>query len=143
RFFPVAPIPSTSLEQSWDYAFDRARQVVLGLTNRSERPVLVSLTGGLDSRSTLAATRGLWDKLTFFTYVSGQHPQHELDVKVASDNAAILEMRHQTVSYKDIAPNPIVMNAIKSNTFIVHQWNFASAYFEILGNQRYLHVRTN
>jgi len=143
RFFPIAPIVPTSLEESWDFAFTRAKQVVSGLANRLERPVLMSLTGGLDSRSTLAATKGLWDKLDFFTYVSGQHPQHELDVMVASDIAAILGLRHQTVAYADISPNPHVINAIKSNSFSVHQRNLSCAYFEFFGNQRYVHVRTN
>ncbi|MCD0501732.1 hypothetical protein [Bordetella petrii] len=143
RFFPTDHIPVTSLEESWDHAFSRAQQVVRGLTLRSERPVLVSLTGGLDSRSTLAATRGIWEKLDFFTYVSGQHPQHELDVLVASDLAAILGLRHQIIAYGHLTPDPKVMEAIKSNSFSIHQRNLSCAYLEHFGSHRYVHVRTN
>lgn len=141
RFFPLEPIEPSNLIQSWDYAFSQAHQAVCGALNR--RPVLLSLSAGLDTRTSLAATRGIWPKLTFFTYHGGRSPLHQLDVLVASDIARSLGLRHLVVDYCDLAPDPSVMEAIGHNTFASHSHQLACAYHRHFGPHKFLHFRTN
>jgi hypothetical protein len=145
RFFPLEPIEPCEIEESWDYAFARARQAVAGAAKR--KPVLVSLTSGLDSRTTLAATRGLWPKLTFFTYRRGRTGSYlraqKLDVLVASDIARSLGLRHLEIDYSRLVPDPSVMAAVRSNSFHSHQQVLACAYHRQFGGHRYIHFRTN
>ncbi|GAB1579127.1 hypothetical protein [Bordetella petrii] len=141
RFFPIEPIEESTIEDSWDFAFSEAHKVVESLTRRT--PVLVSLTAGLDSRSTLAAARGLWDKLSFFTYTNGAHPKHRLDSRVAQDIAAVLKLKHQLIAYKWYKADPDLMAAVQSNTFCHHQHILACAYYDTFGPQHYVHIRTN
>lgn len=141
RFFPLEPIPATTIEESWALALSRASQVIASL--RARTPVLVSLTAGLDSRTTLAATRDIWDKLDFFTYTDGAVPQHKLDVRVASDIAAVLKLKHQLVAYGKLTPATEMMDTIRSNTFCSHQYVLSCAYNKQFGAHRYVHVRTN
>lgn len=141
RFFPLEPVPTCALEEAWDFAFSRARRVTSGSMQR--RPLLLSLTAGLDSRTTLAATRGLWPELTFFTYKGPHLPPHERDVLVALDIARALGLRHLTLDYSGFVPDPSVLAAIKCNTFSSHAHMLACAYHHFLGGHKYLHIRTN
>src|SRR5690606_30903375 len=69
--------------------------------------------------------------------------QHKLDVRVASDIAAVLKLKHQLIAYGKLVPEPEIMEAIKSNTFCAHQHVLSCAYNKHFGVNRYVHVRTN
>lgn len=141
RFFPLEPIEPSTMEQSWDYAIYRAHQVVSGALRR--KPLLLSLTAGLDSRTTLAATRGLWPQLTFFTYRSGQSRSHTVDALVASQIARSFGLRHYMLNYYSLVPDPTLMEAIAHNTFGHHGPKLACAYHRHFGAHKFLHFRTN
>lgn len=140
RFFPLEAVPAVTIEAAWDLAFTRARQAVGAFVKRS--PVLISLTAGLDSRTTLAAVREHWPDITFFTYNRG-HPGHLIDSQVAIDIAASAGLRHDYLHFEDQAPNPALLKLLKDNSFGSHMHKLSCAYHAHFGEYKYLHVRTN
>jgi len=141
RFFPIEPIDACTINESLDFALSQAHRVVSGAMKR--KPILLSLTAGLDSRTTLAATRGLWPGLTFFTYRGSDLASHGRDILVASDIARTLGLRHLKLDYAELIPDPWVIAAIKDNSFGSHQHKLACAYHRYFGGHRLVHVRTN
>ncbi|HEX7034363.1 MAG TPA: hypothetical protein VF210_01235 [Pseudomonadales bacterium] len=140
RFFPAARVPETGIEDAWALAFDRAATTIRALAARHN--LVLSLTAGLDSRTTLAASRGLWRKLKFFTYVG--RPEDHLEARVASDVAKRLRLDHFLVDYSDrFVVNGTVRAAISCNAIIQHKPKVACAYHHQLGQHRYLHIRSN
>jgi hypothetical protein len=107
------------------------------------RKVLVSLTGGLDSRTTLAAGRDSWSHSTFFTYSHsrGRHGQR-VDIKVAADLARRLGLRHVVVDYSD-NESETMLGIVKDNAYTSHQRQLACGYHRRFGEHLYLHVRSN
>ncbi|HLT90455.1 MAG TPA: hypothetical protein VKZ85_05850 [Woeseiaceae bacterium] len=140
RFFPDVPIPETSIQAAWAFAFERANATVGALARR--RDLLVSLTAGLDSRTTLAAIRDNWPHVTFFTYAGG--PNDRVDMQVATALAKALGLRHILVDYSDrYQANKAVFAAIQQNTFSRHKKKLACAYHSHFGEHKYLHIRSN
>jgi Queuosine biosynthesis protein QueC len=139
RFFPRAVIPETGIERAWDVAFDRAGAVISALSER--RKVLVSLTGGLDSRTTLAAGRDSWSHLTFFTYTRGKR-EERVDVNVATDLARRLGLRHDVVRYSG-NESQTILGIVKDNNYTPHKPPVAGGYHRRFGEHVYLHVRSN
>lgn len=140
RFFPDAPIPEVGIEQAWDLAFSRADSTVKALAKRQK--LLVSLTAGLDSRTTLAASRASWPHLLFFTYNRGNH-KHQVDTGVALDLTTALGLPHTIVRYSQSEPNRRMLKLIAENAFTSHQRKVACAYHRQFGEDVYLHIRSN
>lgn len=140
RFFPKTALPEIGIEEAWDLAFDRARTTVRALAER--RKLLVSLTGGLDSRTTLAAVRDSWPILLFFTYNRGDL-KHRLDNAVAGDLSNLLGLRHIVVRYAPRGGDPAMLDILRANTFLSHQQGVACAYHERFGEGAFLHIRSN
>lgn len=139
RFFPLAAIPETGIEEAWDLAFDRAGTTIEALAKR--RNLLLSLSAGLDSRTSLAACRKLWPHIKFFTY-HGQ-PKDEIDASVAPVLAKALGLQHVFVHYPPDVLNRAVLKIISANTFTPHKRRLASAYHSCFGEHLYLHIRSN
>lgn len=141
RFFPREEIEPCSPDECWDFAFARAHRVIGSCLRR--KPVLLSLTAGLDSRTTLAATRGLWQDMNFFTYERENSRSLRCDARVSSDIAHRLNLRHRVIDYTNFVPDPDAMAAIAQNTFSTHGHKLACAYLAEFGSNRFLHIRTN
>jgi hypothetical protein len=140
RFFPKAAIPETGIEEAWDFAFNRAGASIRALAER--RKLLVSLTAGLDSRTTLAACRDSWPHLLLFTYSRGVH-KHRVDTNVAVDLTKALGLRHELVRYSQHEPDQAMLKVLADNAFTSHQPNVACAYRRRYGEDAYLHIRSN
>lgn len=140
RFFPVEPVPTVSIETAWEVAFSRAQAAISAFSRR--RRLLVSLTAGLDTRTTLAALRGSFPQLSFFTY-NGGVPSHLIDTRVAADIAARFGLRHECLDYSAYQPDPRMLSVLKDNSFTNHGPRLACAYLQRFGTGNWLHVRTN
>lgn len=141
RFFPQSRVPKISIDRCWDFAFERAAATITALART--RRLVMSLTAGLDSRTTLAACpRDIWPHITFFTY--NGCPKDQLDVNVAEALAKALGLRHVIVDYSvRYRPDEAVAAAIRCNTFTSHKRKLACAYHSQLGEHVYLHLRSN
>lgn len=143
RFFPVGPIPEQSIEEAWSFAFDQAPRAIHGLLLRT--PVIVSLSAGLDTRTTLAASRELWPRLGFFTYLQ-KGPMRAgdlIDMAVARELAGRLGLRHEEIDLASYQPDKKLLAVVAANTFTRHIQSLASAYHERFGAHRVVHIRTN
>lgn len=92
RYFPREPVRSVALEDATEIIADILVQSVRLLCGKSK--LAVSLTGGLDSRMTLAATRGQGDRVTYFSYSST--PEEEADAAFAAKLCEALRLPHET-----------------------------------------------
>ena len=139
RFFPISVLPETGIEDAWDLAFDRAGTTIEALAKR--RNLLLSLSAGLDSRTSLAACRNLWPEIKFFTY-HGQ-PKNEIDARIAPVLAKSLGLQHVFVHDSRDVSNTEVLKIISANTFTTHKRRLAGAYHSCFGEHFYLHIRSN
>lgn len=94
RFWPRGTPRELSVEQAAARVGRKLSASINALVVR-ERPVLLSLTRGLDSRTTLAATRKHRLLVETFTYANGDY--HASDHQFAEIFAPALGMRHRTV----------------------------------------------
>ena len=140
RFFPLESIPTVSIESAWELAFARAGAAVAAWAGR--RSLLLSLTGGLDSRTTLAAVRDSWSQMDFFTYDRGEASQ-EIDRRVAADIATRLGLRYSEVDFSRDTLDAGLLEIVKDNSHGNHSRKLACAYRARFGTDRFLHVRTN
>tara|TARA_R110002020_G_scaffold143823_6_gene316406 strand:+ start:11429 stop:12835 length:1407 start_codon:yes stop_codon:yes gene_type:complete len=92
RFWPRGDIAEMSVEEAAQRVADIMTATMDGLTNR-RRPVLFSLTAGLDSRLSLAASRRHVDSLECFTFSNGDH--HRIDMEFALSAAPLLGLSHR------------------------------------------------
>lgn len=139
RFFPKTAIPERAIDEAWAFAFDRAGTTIAALAGR--RNLLLSLSGGLDTRTTLAASRASWPHLAFFTYFGS--PKHRIDAKVAEAIAATLGIRHTFVSDTPQAMDKAVLRIVRHNNLTSHKPQLACAYHRQFGEHHYVHVRSN
>jgi hypothetical protein len=144
RFFPVAEIPSTTLDDAWAFAFDQAGRALDALGRRT--PVLVSLTGGMDTRCTLAAARPAWPRLRFFTYIDRRaeiRARHQIDSAIAADLAHTLGLQHESIVFDVRDPDPLLNEVLSANAFYHHRRPLAVAYLRQFGAHPWVHARTN
>ena len=143
RFFPLDPVPPCALETAWDFALDQAGRAMRLLASRNR--ILMSLSGGLDSRTTLAAARPVWDRVEFFTYhETGSNPERlRIDLHIARDIVARLGLRHTELAMSRFQPPPEALLALRENVFTRHMHGVASAYLTVFACREYVHVRSN
>ncbi len=137
--------------QLGERAVDEAAGIVTELTSGqmrflvdTGRPVAVSLTGGLDSRTTLAASREVAGDLDFFTYCAPGNPANEDDLAVARTIADAAGITHRVIELPadSAGEDERIMRALAENTFLQHLFVLAAAYRREF-SQETIHVRSN
>ena len=96
RFYPHTPIGHTKADAEYRETIRR----IAGILNRTmdliaqkwQAPA-ISMTGGMDSKATLAAAHGLYDRFRYFSYVS--MPGEQPDADAAHKIAAALGIDHR------------------------------------------------
>ena len=68
------------------------------ISEKWEKPA-ISLTGGCDSKTTLACTNGLYDKFSYFSYISSE--SEEVDAIAAKKICDALGLKHTTYMIPD------------------------------------------
>lgn len=79
RFYPRRPLQRADLDDSLVEAFSGLMRSQVEILAR-RYPLSVSITGGFDSRVTLAATTGNLDRADFFTYVEVSAQEREAEI---------------------------------------------------------------
>ena len=73
RFYPTSPHPEFSTKEEYDTAINQAKDILhknLELVTKKWPRAAISLSGGTDSKTTLASSNGLYDKFTYFSFQS-------------------------------------------------------------------------
>lgn len=102
RFFPTRDIVERPLSEILDIVCPMFRSQLDWAAEHY--PLAIALSGGLDTRLTLAASRDIADRALYFTWQVGSMAVHVEDMAVASQLTAHLGLRHQEVrgaTYKD------------------------------------------
>jgi hypothetical protein len=138
RIWPRRSIRSRSVEDVSEELCTLFRGQVENLVNRN-RPVLVSLTGGMDSRTTLSVAHSYGDKIKYFTY--GGPERTARDVKKATELASQLGLDHKVVEMADEIP-AFWKAVFDSNGFNRHRRGLPPVYATHFSDDT-IHIRTN
>jgi len=96
RFFPVAAPPTLTSTDSVEHRIEQLAEIlsssIQAITKKWSRPA-ISLTGGTDSKTTLAAASEVYDELKFFSFES--KPSEELDAEAAAELCRTLGLPHE------------------------------------------------
>lgn len=95
RFYPVKPHPECKTEQECEAALQQAYQILhknLEMIPKKWERCTISLSGGMDSKTTLACANGLYDKYSYFSFqskdteVTDSLAAHEICEKIGVDH---------------------------------------------------------
>lgn len=117
---------------------------LLDLVEQGQSP-LVSLTAGLDSRTTLALTYPVRHKLTYFSYVThrpGRESASEPDMEFARDLCEDHGLRHEVVTVDTVLGKGALSDVMRDNSRRVHAPSIAAAYRDQLPFDS-VHIRSN
>ena len=96
RFYPHTPIQPVKDEAEYRQTISRIAQILrstMVLICQKWQAPAVSMTGGMDSKATLAAAHGCYDRFRYFSYVS--MPGEKPDADAAHRIAAALGIDHR------------------------------------------------
>jgi hypothetical protein len=143
RFYPVEPLRTTPVKLSCEKAILLMNSAIKGLRHRFPSMV-VSLTAGLDSRTTLAVTRPDADRLRFFTYF-GSLREDAVDRLVAERLAEDLGLRHHVLHVgSDNSEVPTTFTDLcREHSLYLHHRRASYAYIKHFEPGRDVHLRSN
>ncbi len=108
----------------------------------SGRPVAMSITAGLDSRVSLAASHDVHDAVRYFTYRREDVPSDGVDVATASSMAEALHLRYGVLEVPASVAAPELDAAIREATFLSHGRRIVAAYRAAFSPDT-IHLRSN
>ena len=95
RFFPVRPHPEYKTEEEIDQGVRRVAELLhngIECCTKKWKRCAISLTGGTDSKTTLACANGLYDKYSYYSFHS--KPQELVDAEGAKTLCRQLGLQH-------------------------------------------------
>lgn len=99
RFWPVEPVSGTAIGEAGDIAIQGAAEILQNsMTLASSKWDLpaISLTGGCDSKTTLACANGRYPSFRYFSYVSS--PEEDVDATAAAKIAERMGLEHDVIN---------------------------------------------
>ncbi len=140
RYWPRAPIPGLPIGHAADTLAQTMRNAFRHLLRRHNP--LISLTAGIDSRTTLAISRG---KARYFTYYrSDDRDTDALDRDFAIAIRDRFGIEHDLLTPRIGKPMPSGYQALlEENTALPHIRTLSFRYFERYGDRDFVHVRSN
>ena len=141
RIFPRGPLPMLDPAGAAALVAPALRGQVLSLV-ATGRPVAMSLTGGLDSRVSLAASRPARHGIRYFTYRRQSRQATEWDVAQASEIAAELGLCYEVIHAPAAGLARELAEEIKRATILSHGRAIVAAYRRTFRSDT-IHVRSN
>lgn len=150
RFYPRKNIDIYTIQES----VEEISPLIYGqLKKLSEKHTfLLSLSGGIDSRTSLAFTRDFRDKFMYFTYSKKSSTASknsikslEIDKQLVKDIVTNLGLRHKFITiddHKESYDLQSFFEVLRKNTFTNHSFRLAKLYYDHFPDQR-LHIRSN
>lgn len=153
RYFPRKELLEENINEVIDILVEETEKQ-MNLISKSNK-MLFSITGGMDSRSSLALSKKYKDSIHFFTYYymhsldsnfKGNKSLH-LDRAIVKSIAENLSLNHKFVPIDyamamDKAHQQFV-KVLRKNTFLNHNTLLAKLYLDNYGDDNYLHLRSN
>lgn len=143
RFWPREDIKEQSIKTVVKKVVEDSQIQVELLLN--SRQIITSLTGGADSRTTLAILRKYIEKIKFFTYSRSQSHITNTDNLIVDSIVKNLNLNHEkfSIESKDIGENFEELKSILSkNTFMNHSYILAQQYLNRYSDSDLIHIRS-
>jgi hypothetical protein len=146
RCFPRDDLEPRTVADAVDDVLPLLQRQLELLAARS--PLVVSLTGGLDSRTTLALTRSISDQVDYFTYdAEGGETESKkamrADAAAAREIAAALGLRHHSITAPFEAPPEPLAGVMDRNSKRISAPELYAAHRQYDGGCQGLHIRSN
>ena len=97
RFYPVKPLCVNTTTEEYlatiEQISDIMRRSMELIALKWKKPA-ISLTGGMDSKGTLAAANGRYDRFQYFSYIS--MPGEQIDAEAAHRISKAIHVKHKT-----------------------------------------------
>lgn len=96
RFYPEKPLDMTTTNEEYLSTIERISDIMrrsMELIALKWNQPAISLTGGMDSKGTLAAANGQYDHFRYFSYVS--MPGEQIDAEAAHKIAQAIHINHK------------------------------------------------
>lgn len=150
RYYPVGKYSVRSKEEIRRELISYLNETVKWL-NKSNYKLLLSLTGGGDSKMSLAILKPLIHRLETFTYLKDTTNESNFVKKTFQNDKEIvdsivnnLNLNHKFIEISsDESTDLSVIETIKHNVFSNHHYNLANDYYRIYGGENYLHIRSS
>ncbi len=138
RFYPRKSFTPMSIDNATNLVEKYVTAAISGVGLR--KPLLISITAGIDSRSTLSISTKTKHPITYFTY-DIQTPAVKKDVTVATKICKELGLNHQIVQ---VSPKMDETNwdILTTNTYYSH-CKFAYDALKKKLKDQYIHLRSN
>ena len=123
RFYPVRPLDIRTTEEEYEEGIKQAAEILhknIELASKKWPNSVISLSGGTDSKTTLACANGLYDKLGYFSFQSK-------DTEITDSNAAReicdkIGLKHNI--YPIPADNAEIEDFDELKAIIVHSYGY-------------------
>lgn len=104
RYFPTRKIEETKTEEEYQKTINElgrlmSNNMTLIAKKWPDKKVAISVTGGRDSMTTLACTKGNYDKYSYFSYISNY--DESVDAYAARDILKSLGLKHEIIQIPD------------------------------------------
>lgn len=96
RFFPTESLRMTSTDEEYDKAIEKIAALMhenMRLISLKWKRPAISMTGGMDSKTTVACANGLYDRFLFYSYIT--MPGDKPDAEAAHEIARAIGVDHQ------------------------------------------------
>ncbi|MDM5314878.1 hypothetical protein QUF49_02665 [Fictibacillus sp. b24] len=149
RYYPTKDFPSKSKEEIKTELKQYLSETVKWVRRSHYTPIL-SLTGGGDSRTSLAILKPIIRDLETFTYMKDTSNASDYakktflnDKKIVTSIVDNLNLKHRFFEIStDECVDPEVIKTIKHNVLSNHGLNLANDYYNLYGKKDYLHIRS-
>ena len=148
RFYPRANLPNYNIEESVSLVSQWVERQLEHLSKNNK--LLMSLSAGIDSRTTLALTKKYTDSFKYFTYYKTNTERNssvkslETDQIVVKDMTDNLRLNHDFVEIdynSETEELQQITKHLSKNTFGKHGFRLAKLYKDNFSE--YLHIRSN
>lgn len=104
RFYPCSDLKQVETQAEYEQLIEQTSTIIkntVALAIKKWDNLALSMTGGMDSKTTLACANGMYDKLQFYSYVSMEGDK--IDAEAAHKIASEIGIEHSiyTISTKD------------------------------------------
>lgn len=149
RYYPMKAYPVRSREEIRAELKYYLSETVKWLDQSGYKPIL-SLTGGGDSRTSLAILKPIVKRLETFTYLKDTSNANEYTKKTYKNDESIVRsivdnvnLNHMffTISTTEQVDSNIIQT-IKHNVMSQHGLNLSYDYYKIFGHEKYMHLRS-
>lgn len=129
RFYPTKPLEKCSSDEECKKRVQEAYEILhknLELISKKWRNVAISLSGGTDSKTTLACANGLYDKFSYFSFQSKE--SEIVDSEAARQICNCIGIKHDIYSIP--AENVEIEDYDDLKKIIVHSYGYVRGLSE-------------